>query len=332
MKEKPRPNQTIIEVYEDNFISEIKRVGTYLKDYPYIGMDTEFPGTVYPCMEYTQNFYYKYIRNNVNQLKLIQLGITLCNEKGETAPEGSTWQFNLRFNLEKDNHSKESIAMLTECGIDFNVLKQRGIHHHTFAEYFFVSGLILNEDVKWISFNGFSDFAYLLRIALNTNLPESENEFISLLDLYFPEYYDEKILSNVNDNLKGGLNKLAQQLNVERFGLVHQAGSDSMVTADVFFKMEEMGLISKEESESRKNILFGIGKGADDKETFQYTMFANNVTNSSMLNTMNFGLKSNPNMIIGNGYNGYFTGSPSLSNGSFEYNNKIVRNTLPLIY
>ena len=283
-------------------------------------------------MEYTQNFYYKYIRNNVNQLKLIQLGITLCNEKGETAPEGSTWQFNLRFNLEKDNHSKESIAMLTECGIDFNVLKQRGIHHHTFAEYFFVSGLILNEDVKWISFNGFSDFAYLLRIALNTNLPESENEFISLLDLYFPEYYDEKILSNVNDNLKGGLNKLAQQLNVERFGLVHQAGSDSMVTADVFFKMEEMGLISKEEIESRKNILFGIGKGADDKETFQYTMFANNVTNSSMLNTMNIGLKSNPNMIIGNGYNGYFTGSPSLSNGSFEYNNKIVRNTLPLIY
>ena len=51
-----------------------------------------------------------------------------------------------------------------------------------------------------------------------------------------------------------------------------------------------------------------------------------------MLNTMNIGLKSNPNMIIGNGYNGYFTGSPSLSNGSFEYNNKIVRNTLPLIY
>lgn len=332
MKGKLPQKQSIIEVYEDNFITEIKRVSTFLKDYPYIGMDTEFPGTVYPCQTYGPNFYYKYIKTNVDQLKLIQLGITLCNEKGETAPEGSTWQFNLRFNLDKDNHSKESISMLTECGIDFNLLKHKGIHHHTFAEYFFVSGLVLNDEVKWISFNGFTDFAYLLRQILNMNLPEEESDFIDLLNLYFHEYYDIKILSLVNENLKGGLNKIAQQLNVERFGLVHQAGSDSLVTADVFFQMENLGLITKEEIKNRKNTLFGIGKGADDKETFQYTVFSNNVTNN---NLSNLGGKTNNNIIVGNsaGYNGYFSNGNPISpivNGKFDYGNPHGKKYPPL--
>ena len=44
------PSQNnIIEVYDSNFIEEIKHLGSYLDDYPYIGMDTEFPGIVYPC-------------------------------------------------------------------------------------------------------------------------------------------------------------------------------------------------------------------------------------------------------------------------------------------
>ena len=46
----------IIEVYEDNFIEEIKRISEYLEDYNYIGMDTEFPGIVYG-VNYTQDFY-----------------------------------------------------------------------------------------------------------------------------------------------------------------------------------------------------------------------------------------------------------------------------------
>ena len=35
-------NSKIIEVYEDNFVKEIKRISTYLQRYRYIGMDTEF--------------------------------------------------------------------------------------------------------------------------------------------------------------------------------------------------------------------------------------------------------------------------------------------------
>ena len=46
----------IKEVYSDNFIQEIKNISNYLNQYPYVGMDTEFPGVIYPCPVATENF------------------------------------------------------------------------------------------------------------------------------------------------------------------------------------------------------------------------------------------------------------------------------------
>jgi CCR4-NOT transcription complex subunit 7/8 len=35
----------------------------------------------------------------VNELKIIQLGITLANKNGEMPSETTTWQFNFKFDL-----------------------------------------------------------------------------------------------------------------------------------------------------------------------------------------------------------------------------------------
>jgi hypothetical protein len=43
---------------------------------------------------------YKNIKNNVDSLKVIQVGITLANEDGQYPEDISTWQFNFKFNLE----------------------------------------------------------------------------------------------------------------------------------------------------------------------------------------------------------------------------------------
>lgn len=40
--------------------------------------------------------------------------------------------------------------------------------------------------------------------------------------------------------LKGGLQEVADELGVQRFGPQHQAGSDSMLTGQTFFKMRSM--------------------------------------------------------------------------------------------
>jgi hypothetical protein len=41
------------------------------------------------------------------------------------------------------------------------------------------------------------------------------------------------------DNVHGGLNKLAEQLDVQRIGPQHQAGSDSLLTSLTFLKLAD---------------------------------------------------------------------------------------------
>ena len=268
-----------IEVYEDNFVQEIKRMSTYLEEYNYIGMDTEFPGVIVKLSQYSNDFYYKSIKANVDDLKLIQLGITLCNSKGES-PAVSTWQFNFHFDIKKDKFSNESINLLLKSGINFDYLRDKGIHHSLFGEYFIISGLLLNPNVHWISYHGSTDFAYLLKYALNSPLPKTEFEFTSMVTLYFPSHYDIKFLIQGKDALKGGLNKLASVLDINRTGDEHQAGSDSSVTAAVFFSLIQSNAINPNVLGSYENILYGLGEGEDNKETILYTLFEPNALNN----------------------------------------------------
>ena len=297
----PQSNR-IKEVYADNFVEEIKNISNYLTQYPYVGMDTEFPGVIYPCPVTSEDFYYKYTKVNVDKLKLIQLGITLTNDKGEYPPNTCTWQFNLNFDYEKDNHSNESITMLCNSGIDFNLMKNKGIPHSLFAEYLIVSGLVLNEKITWICFNGSSDFAYLLKYLINDFLPNEEEAFIELVNIYFPNLYDIKYLVNDNEAYKGGLNKLAKELDVERSGEIHQAGSDSQVTSDVFFRLVRTNAITSKDLNNGKNVIYGIGTGSDSIETINYTQFEPGLDITFLLQTINMGMNYKNNNPINNNF------------------------------
>ena len=306
----------IMEVYEDNFEEQIKILGNLLEDFNYIGMDTEFPGTVYCINNFTPDFYYKTLKLNVESLKLIQLGITLTNSKGEYPKNFPyhTWQFNLEFDINNDKYSQNSLNLLINSGIDFNKLKKNGIKHKDFAEYFMISGLVLNPNINWISYHGSYDFGYLLHLLINSSLPDNENDFTKELSIYFPNYYDIRILVQGNEKLQGGLNKLAQYLEVLREGKTHQAGSDSVVTIDVFFKLLKNGNVEKERLEMDKNILFGIGLGKDDEETINYTIFGNgiqyinpnqnNIMYIPQLNPINYyQYQGNPILLMNNVFN-----------------------------
>jgi CCR4-NOT transcription complex subunit 7/8 len=100
-KKNVRKEEGIIkEVYYENFEAEMKKISSMIDTYNYIALDTEFPGFVYSGQGLTQKeIYYDSIKSNVDKLKLIQVGLTLCDEEGNYPKDISTWQFNFNFDL-----------------------------------------------------------------------------------------------------------------------------------------------------------------------------------------------------------------------------------------
>lgn len=95
--------QMIRDVWADNLESEMAIIRELIVKYPYVSMDTEFPGIVArPLGNFRSQseFAYQALRVNVDLLKIIQLGLTFSDERGNLPPEVSTFQFNFRFNLE----------------------------------------------------------------------------------------------------------------------------------------------------------------------------------------------------------------------------------------
>ncbi|GIY59703.1 CCR4-NOT transcription complex subunit 7 [Caerostris extrusa] len=232
----------IRDVWAHNMEDEFKIIRQIVQKYKFIAMDTEFPGVVArPIGEFKSSADYQYqlLRCNVDLLKIIQLGLTFMDEKGESPANFATWQFNFKFNLTADMYAQDSIDLLTSSGIQFKKHDEDGIDPDEFAELLMTSGIVLSEKINWISFHSGYDFGYLLKLLTDTNLPAEESEFFELLRIYFPTIYDVKYLMKSCKNLKGGLQEVAEQLELERIGPQHQAGSDSLLTGATFFKMRE---------------------------------------------------------------------------------------------
>merc|ERR1719369_2650364 len=89
-------------------------------------------------------------------------------------------------------------------------------------------------------------------------------------------------------NLKGGLQEVANELEVLRIGPQHQAGSDSLLTGLTFFKMTEMFFEDAIDDSKYCGHLFGLGTNyvvttsSQDKTTTTMT-----TTHTQMMTTTN---------------------------------------------
>lgn len=151
-----------------------------------------------------------------------------------------TISFNCATDFSEDTYAQDSIDLLANSGIQFGRLETEGIDTHDFAELLLTSGVVLMDNMRWLSFHAGYDFGYLLKILTNQNLPTEEGEFFELLRIYFPTIYDVKYLMKSCKTLKGGLQELADHLKLTRIGLQHQAGSDSHLTGMALFKMKKV--------------------------------------------------------------------------------------------
>ncbi|KAL4280488.1 hypothetical protein GQ457_03G002730 [Hibiscus cannabinus] len=187
------------------------------------------------------------MKSNVDQLKIIQLGLTLSDVEGNLPDFGtSVWEFNFKdFDIDRDLYDSDSIELLKRQGIDFGKNKEEGIDSSEFARLLMDSGLVFDHDgprvrageISWIAFHGAYDFGFMLKILAQMPLPFGYQSFMSQLVYYFgPNVFDIKHTFKFF-GLQGGLEKVARTLNVARVaGSSHQAGSDSLLTLDCFMK------------------------------------------------------------------------------------------------
>jgi len=266
----PQSDSLIIrEVWADNLVEEFALIREIVDDYPYIAMDTEFPGTVVrPVGNFktASEFHYYTLKSNVDVLNLIQLGLTFSDEDGNLPRCGTDkyciWQFNFReFNLDKDMYASDSIELLQQSGIDFKKNNEKGIDAQVFAELLMSSGIVLNDTVHWVTFHSGYDFGYLLKLLTCQQLPPTRAGFFKLINMYFPTVYDIKHLMKFCNSLYGGLNKLAELLDVKRIGVCHQAGSDSLLTSCAFRKVRE-GFFNGS-TEKYAGVLYGLALERD---------------------------------------------------------------------
>jgi len=232
---------------------------------------------------------YQTLRCNVDMLKLIQLGLSFTDGEGNWAEGCTCWQFNFKFSLSGDMFAQDSIELLKTSGIDFDKFEEFGIDVHTFGELMMMSGLVLTDDVKWISFHSSYDFGYLVKTLTCAELPLDEQAFMDLLHTYFPYIYDVrnltwhktafterkhtltqntifvaihmqvKYMMTAVEGMHGGLSALADTLQVDRIGPMHQAGSDSLLTAQTFFSLIKKHFASQCDDSKFRGELFGLG-------------------------------------------------------------------------
>ncbi|XP_068651470.1 probable CCR4-associated factor 1 homolog 11 [Aristolochia californica] len=265
--DEKKPVILIRRVWAQNVVSEFELIKSLLPRFHYVSMDTEFPGCVFQSPSVRERNHpqvrYQVLKLNVDALKLIQLGLTLCDADGNLPHLGTNcryaWEFNFSdFDVSRSLHAPSAISMLKENGIDFERSRREGISSLHFADLMFSSGLVGNGGVHWVSFHGSYDFGYLVKILTQSSLPELLTDFMELLtSLFGSSLFDVKYMGS-KKNLYGGLERLAKLLQVERAaGNAHQAGSDSLLTCQTFLKMSrKFGL----EANNFAGIVYGLNE------------------------------------------------------------------------
>ncbi|KAL4281157.1 hypothetical protein GQ457_03G002790 [Hibiscus cannabinus] len=242
-------------VFAEDLEREFVLIKRAISDYSFVSVDTEFPGTIFKqdkqtIREGNTEVNYWYMRSNVDNLKLIQFGLTLSDVEGNLPDFGTpfcyVWEFNFKdFDVDMDLCDSDSIELLKRQGIDFAKNKEKGIDSSEFGRLLMDSGLVFDhygprikdKEISWVAFHGAYDFGFMLKILTQRPLPFDFQSFMSQLVHYFgPNIFDIKHTFKFF-GLQGGLEKVAQTLNVARVaGSSHQAGSDSLLTLDCFMK------------------------------------------------------------------------------------------------
>ena len=120
---------------------------------------------------------------------------------------------------------------------------------------------------------------YFLKTIIPQKLPLTSKEFTRSLQQYFPTVWDVKSMSNSLKELANfSLSNLANKLNQTRIENAHQAGSDSLLTLDLFFAIKKLKFPFRIPSNFKNNI-FGLDKSCSSENTEPNSVLSSSTNN-----------------------------------------------------
>jgi len=203
-----------------------------------VGLDMEFPGFLQKEPRWSaRGPRYQALRENVDRLWPIQMGIAVAGTDGRFC---GVWCFNLRFDAEVDAHSEPSLDFLHTAGIDFPRHRSEGIEAAALGRRLACSRLFGRHwrAPWWLTFSGAYDLGYLLKLLTSGRpLPEEPSDFEKALKVFCPRRHDLR-----QQLPQGSLESLARQHGVRRHGRAHNAGSDALLTLELYLHLARNGL------------------------------------------------------------------------------------------
>ncbi|CAN6373266.1 unnamed protein product [Urochloa humidicola] len=192
-----------------NYETELDQIGSLLPKFPVIVFDTEYPGVAHRPppgrreSDLTPPERYALIKANVDEVPMLQLGITLCDADGNVpifpdtgGPAGAcyerAWVFTFSdFDAGRDRHAPESVTFLRSRGVDLDAARANGVSSAAFEARFAVAVLAPARlataaavdparRLTWVAYGGAHDFAYMVKMLSGGRpLPGTWHEFMA---------------------------------------------------------------------------------------------------------------------------------------------------------
>ncbi|KAG0530771.1 hypothetical protein BDA96_05G215500 [Sorghum bicolor] len=221
-----------VSVGKENIATELERIRELLPRYRYVAIDTEYPGTIHgtpagaaltPAARY-----YALVKANVDEIPILQLGLTLCDEEGnlpivmdsDGGPLQLAWEFHFSdFDIARHPHSMESVQFLQTQGFNFARALMHGVPSTDFAARLAEVLAKVPQPLMWVAFGGAFDFAHMVKMLSGGQpLPETRGEFLARArDLLHGMVFDAKYMAEHCGRAElcaGGLRTVASILGV----------------------------------------------------------------------------------------------------------------------
>ncbi|KAG2292826.1 hypothetical protein Bca52824_039495 [Brassica carinata] len=231
-RNKPGGAIAIREVWAENLESEFELISGIIDDYPFVSMDTEFPGVIFKSDLRRGNpaDLYSLLKSNVDALSLIR-SVLLSPTPTVTSPisvlaGGSSGSLILRISMWHVTHAPDSIELLRRQGIDFERNCRDGVDS---------------------------------RDSHAPELPCALGEFQRMMKALFGErVYDMKHMMRFCERNVRRFRPGGRTLEVSReVGKCHQAGSDSLLTWHAFQRMRDLYFL-QDGPEKHAGVLYGL--------------------------------------------------------------------------